>query len=453
MAAQAQQAKVLRIGIIQDGKIVQERLIKQGENVLVGESPKNTFVFPKTGLPKAEFPLFVAKGGQYHLAFTEGMKGKISSGGAVVGLDKLRADPSVSKQGGVWRLPLSEQDRGKVGIDNVTVLFQFVPPPPVQAVKPIERMDFRPKWFDEDDPAFFGFLALFSALATVFAVGIYLAPPPPELSFDDVNDRFTTLVLERTKEQKEKEQEQKEREKPDEDLNAERKQAKKKAEPTDEPKEQKAQKQAAKPKNKVDAARQREARKEALRRKMKIARIGTRGTSSSGTTTDAWEDGLVDDLSGLGSGDVAVDGDPSGTRGGSVSTEDIEVDDDLQTGKAGSSAGTEVPALDMSQYEVRQEQGDTFDVEGADDVESVVRKYSGQLQYCYERELRSNPGLGGRVEVRWNIANARVTSVDVISNSTGSGALGQCIASKIRRWRFDRETTGSVTWPFVFRKR
>ena len=57
MASQTQPAKVLRIGIIQDGKIVRERLIKPGESVKVGESARNTFVFPKTSLPRAEFPL------------------------------------------------------------------------------------------------------------------------------------------------------------------------------------------------------------------------------------------------------------------------------------------------------------------------------------------------------------------------------------------------------------
>lgn len=447
MAAQAQQAKVLRIGIIQDGKIVQERLIKQGETVHVGESPKNTFVFPKTALPRSEFPLFVAKGGAYHLHFTESMKGKISSGGAVVALDKLRGDPSVSKQAGVWRLPLTEQDRGKIGIDNVTVLFQYVPPPPVQAVRPIERMDFRPQMFDEDDPAFFVFLALFTALAVVFAVGIYLAPPPAELTFDQIDDRFTQLVIERKKDTEKKERKEREVE---EDLNPERKEAEKKP---DEVKEAKVEKKPSKPKNKVEAAQQREAQKAALRKKMKIAKIGTRGKSSGGTTVDAWEDGLISDLKGVKGSEIAVDGFEDGVRGGNITTEDIDVEGDVGVGDAGASTGGNVPSLDMSQYEMQTGSGDTVDVDGAENVESVVRKRSGQLQYCYEEQLRSDPSLGGRVEVQWNVANQRVTAVSVINNTTGNDALAQCIAKKIKRWRFDSETEGSVSWPFVFRKR
>lgn len=453
MAAQAQQAKVLRIGIIQDGKIVQERLIKQGENVNVGESPKNTFVFPKTALPRAAFPLFTHKNGSYILHFSEQMKGKISSGGAVVALDKLKADPSVSKQGDVWRLPLTENDRGKIAIDNVTILFQFVPPPPVQAVKSIERMDFRAPMLDEDDPAFFGFLALFTALATVFAVGIYLAPPPAELTFEEIDSRFADLVIERKKDKEKKDREKKEEEKKKEDeLNSEREE-KKKDKPKEDEAKAEAKKDKPKPKNKVEAAQLREQRKAALKKKMKIAAIGTRGQSASGATADAWEGDLVKDLSGLKGSDIAMDGDPDGTRGGTVTTEDIDVDGDVDVGDAGASSGSAVPDVDMSKFAVESETGDTLDIEGADNLESVVRKKEGQLSYCYEEQLRSDPSLSGRVEVQWNVSSQRVTSAAIVVNTTGNDALAGCIVRKIKRWRFPADVQGSTTWPFVFRKR
>ena len=135
MASQAknEKKKVLRIGVIQGGKLVQERLVPSGETVTIGESAKATFVFPKTGLPRAEYPLFVYRKGHYVLNFTEDMKGKISSAGAAVTLAKLRSDPAVANQGGSWRLALTDQDRGKIEIGDVKSLFQFVPPPPVQA--------------------------------------------------------------------------------------------------------------------------------------------------------------------------------------------------------------------------------------------------------------------------------------------------------------------------------
>jgi hypothetical protein len=177
MAAKATERKVLRIGIIQDGKILQERMIKANETVTVGEAAKNTFVFPKTSLKVAEFPLFKATRKGYELHFTDKMKGKISSGGAVVSISKLKNDPSVKRSGGAFILPLTPQDRGKVTIDSVTVLFQFVAPPPVQAVKSFQAMDFRPRLIEDDDPVFFGFLAIWSALGFVLLIWVWRVHP------------------------------------------------------------------------------------------------------------------------------------------------------------------------------------------------------------------------------------------------------------------------------------
>ena len=442
MAAHAQAAKVLRIGIIQDGKIVQERLIKSGESVRVGESSKNTFVFPKTSLNRSEFPLFVHKGGAYHLHFTGEMKGKISAGGAVVALEKLRTDPSVAKQGDVWRLPLTEQDRGKVGVDNVTVLFQFVPPPPVQAVKPIGGLDFRPRMFDEDDPAFYGFLALFTALGVVFSLFIWVAPPPPELTILEIEERFAHLVQE---EEKEKEVEVPDPEE-NQDQSAERKEKEKEKE------KDKTKAEPKKPKDKLQLAREREARKEALKNKIKIARIGTRGRSTGGTTSDAYEDGVLNDLDGIDGSGVTVEGTSDGLRKGDTDTEDAQIGD-LKANGASTTEGSSEPAVDMSNYKVQAESGDMADVEGAENVESVVQKRSGQLNYCYEEQLRADPGLSGRIEVQWVVGNKRVTSISVLSNTTGNDALAECITKKVKRWRFGEEVQGAVSWPFVFRKK
>jgi hypothetical protein len=434
MASQAHPAKVLRIGIIQDGKIVQERLIKAGETVNVGESAKNTFVFPKTSLPRAEFPLFVAKGGAYHLNFTKGMKGKISSGGAVVGLDKLRKDPSVARQGDVWRLPLTEQDRGKIALDNITVLFQYVPPPPVQAIKPMEGMDFRPKWVDEDDPAFFGFLALWAALAVIFAVFVWLAPRPPAMTFADIEDRFANLIVQ------EKPDKVEEIDKPIEDEEPDRtEEDKTKAKAVDE-----------KPKTKVQKIKDREDRKEALKSKIKIARIGTRGKSSGGTTSDAYESGVLNELDSV-DGGVVVDG-PGGPKSGDVDSSDASIEG-LKTGDAGDGTIGAGPQIDLSQYTMDKGSGDVAEVEGAESVEKVVSKRASQLQYCYEEQLRADTDLSGRVEVYWNIAGGRITAVNVEVNTTGNDSLANCIVKKVKRWRFDADVNGPVTCPFVFRKK
>jgi hypothetical protein len=90
-------------------------------------------------------------------------------------------------------------------------------------------------------------------------------------------------------------------------------------------------------------------------------------------------------------------------------------------------------------------------VEGdADAVRKVVRKYTGQIKYCYERRLKENPSLEGRVEVQWTITDGRVTSASLFANTTGDDELGACIISKIKKWRFPADQVeGEVIYPFV----
>ena len=192
---QTQQQKVLRIGVVQDGKIVQERLIKAGEEVTVGESTKNLFVFPPTSLPK-RFQLFQPKkGGGYILHFTDGMEGKISYKNAIVPLEQLKQRGDAVRKGTDFVLPLSEGNRGKVSVDGVTILFQFVPPPP-EPMRAGAKMDFRPKLIEEDDPVFFGFLGLFTALATVLMIYVYNAEPVERVAIEEIPDRFTEIIME-----------------------------------------------------------------------------------------------------------------------------------------------------------------------------------------------------------------------------------------------------------------
>src|ERR1044071_9041713 len=72
---QATGPKVLRIGLVQGGKVIEERVIKQRTHVTVGPSEKSTFVLPTKSLPPT-FKLFELVGGEYVLNFLDGMTGK-----------------------------------------------------------------------------------------------------------------------------------------------------------------------------------------------------------------------------------------------------------------------------------------------------------------------------------------------------------------------------------------
>ena len=443
MASQARPAKVLRIGIIQDGKIVQERLIKAGENVSVGESAKNTFVFPKTHLTAAEFVLFKASGNGYVLQFTEEMKGKISSGGAVVALQKLATDTSVSRKDGVLQLPLTQQDRGKISVDSVTVLFQFVAPPPVQAVKPMQQMDFRPRLLEDDDPVFLGFLAIWSALAVVLVIWVWNTEPKP-YTLEDLPDRFVRLVAPKKVEPVEVEVEV--------DPNAEgqavekAKEAGKSAGDTDK-----------EPSDVAKARKEQKAREDVVgKSKLLLKLIGTTGESGS-SAADLWSDedkglGSLDEALAE-SGGVALSAKDAGTRGaGHGGSEGAATVDDLAGVGGGEGGAVEGPKAVVVKGSTAAGTGSVDPISGdAGAVKSTIQKNAGQLNYCYEKRLKALPTLAGRVELSWSVAGGRVTGTPLIElNTTGDAELADCIQKKIVRWVFPADFEGEASNSFIF---
>jgi hypothetical protein len=122
--------KVLRIGVVQAGRVSEERIIKQRTHVTVGPSEKNMFVVSTTNLP-ATFRLFELVGNDYHLNFLDGMSGRIALPTGISDLSVLKGQARRNSQG-AYQTRLTDDSRGKVVIGDTTFLFQFVAPPPVQ---------------------------------------------------------------------------------------------------------------------------------------------------------------------------------------------------------------------------------------------------------------------------------------------------------------------------------
>lgn len=130
---QASGPKVLRIGLVQSGKVIEERVIKQRAHVTIGPSEKSMFVIPSKSIP-ANFRLFELVGNEYQLTFLDGMSGRVALKTGVSDLQALKSNAKRTQLGSVqaYQVPLTEDARGKVVIGETTFLFQFVAPPPVQ---------------------------------------------------------------------------------------------------------------------------------------------------------------------------------------------------------------------------------------------------------------------------------------------------------------------------------
>lgn len=432
--------KVLKTLVIKDGKVVEERVIKLGADVTVGSSPKCTFVLTDASVPTEEFVLFAWTESGYRLRVTEGMNGKVAIGGAKGTLKKLRKDQAEHRTGAVWSFPLGEEDKGSVDIGDGAVWFKFEaapePPPPQQTVVPLEQVDYRPRLMDDDDPMFVGWLSIWSAMASVLVVWVW-STEPVELTLEELPDRYTRLVIQ---------EEPKEVQQPDAPPDPSQP-----AQPTQATETQKTKREET-PEER--AQRQDAARKEVLQQSKLLARlIGTTGDNSRGAVENLWGDdrGLGDIDGALGEvAGITTEGGEGLRAGEGTGGERADIGElgGVESGNAAVGIGPRVEAKPT----VSAEDGSlSEDIGDKASAKATVKKNFGQLRYCYERFLRTNASLEGRVEVGWTVFEGKVEGVYVVSNSTGSDELAECIVKSIERWTFDPSVQGDMSWPFVFR--
>jgi len=136
MAMQAVQVKssgpkVLRLGLIQGGKIIEEKIIRTRETVTIGTSERNHFVITAPKMPP-RFEIFQLVGSDYILNFTDDMTGRVGLPAGVQDLAQLRSSGAARQAGTHHQVKLNDNSRGKIVVGDTTILFQFVSPPPVQ---------------------------------------------------------------------------------------------------------------------------------------------------------------------------------------------------------------------------------------------------------------------------------------------------------------------------------
>lgn len=86
-------------------------------------------------------------------------------------------------------------------------------------------------------------------------------------------------------------------------------------------------------------------------------------------------------------------------------------------------------------------------------VSKEVRARMGAIKACYERALKRNPSLSGKIKVHWTITPAgTVSGVDIEEDTLGDSEVSGCIKGLVARWRFPAPSGGAVevSFPFVF---
>lgn len=435
--------KILRVGVIQGGKIIEERLLKNREAVTVGQDAKNTFVVPGSTLP-ASFPVFEFKKDVYSLVFTEEMAGRVRLGTADLDFADLRSQGMAKKRGGVYVLTLNDSAKGKVVLGEVTLLFQFVKPPP-EPVKTELPPAVKGSLWQSVDHLFFVILA--TSLFVHFSGATYIAcqprPAERELSLEELPDRFAKLITPQKLEPA----------KPQEVAAGSADEAKK-----EEKKPDSGGKKNDKKPTGGDPSQKRAAMEKAVASRGLLKILG----SSGGTGTGAFEDVLG---AGTGAGDIASAlagaggvgvatadsigaGGPKGAGTGAVAG----------IGDLGTSGGGNVNLGSKGDVRVSGRVQDAApEVDSADvDREALARYVKARktaIQNCYERELKRNPRLKGKILVRFAITRTgRANEIEIDENTLGNDAVASCIRTVVRTWvfPFKPESDVTVAYPFVF---
>lgn len=84
----------------------------------------------------------------------------------------------------------------------------------------------------------------------------------------------------------------------------------------------------------------------------------------------------------------------------------------------------------------------------------VIQGARGRIRSCYQAALRSDPNLGGRLEVALTLeANGSASGVHVVNSGALVDAVGECVVGVVRTFQVEhgpQDGPLSYTFPFVF---
>lgn len=443
--------KILRVGVIQNGRIVEERMVRTREAVTVGQKLTNMLVVASDAAP-ATITLFDVRGGKFFLQVTEKMTGRVSIRDGVTDLATLRAGPGAQRSGDTYSIELDERSRGKVMVGDATILFQFVSAPPLRALPQL------PSNMRGSFLSFIGnvtgltgpFLAIMVASLVLQGGGmaymVLLVPPPPRTgNLAQVPDRFVQIM--------------RPPEEPPEPVELEPSDTEPGEDPTevavaDEPE------QAAERAEVPEATRTADTiREEARTQVIQQSALGALYASADGvgpaldlvrSTSNLTAADVIQNQTARGAGGSGIVsstgvGTSSGAEGtvdrAQISNSGSEI---AQSATVGANTGAEAVEVRVNIRGLDPRTAGSGRLDDAN-LQSVLRQRNRDIQRCYERGLARDPNLAGRFMLEFTIGDdGRVTDARLAQNELGE-EVGTCIVGAVRRWRFDAPDGGTVT--------
>jgi hypothetical protein len=460
--------KVLRIGVMQGTRITEERIVRDRSAVTVGASERNTFTVAAGELPPS-LELFSIEDGRYSLHLTDAMEGQLATPGGIRTLAQLRRDPAAQRTSFGHRLALDESARGKIRLGAVTFLFQFVAAPPAMP-RPQLPAALRSHWVKNVDWTYNSCFSAFLVLAIASVAYVEYAYDPivdDELALDDarlVRLLATPPPVAEPEPEAATEPSTEASATPTPGATATPTPTAHRPAPTA---ADRAASRAADDARRAAAAnaaadRAVNAVSNAMNNSADFAALtGVNGSSHrsardalaegglmTGTDEDLRHAGGVTTASnqvGVHRGALAMAGPPGGRSLGETSAV-RSTGDQIGTGPEVVQARVIRFDADMGDVDERGGEGTV----NADSVARLIRGQLGGIRSCYERELRQNPALSGRLDVNFTLGTSgRITTAST-SGLSAAPRVGSCITGRLRGLVFPVPQGGSVDFSFPF---
>ncbi len=448
--------KVLRIGKVQGGRVIEERVIKQRTHVTIGSSHTNMFLAAGGTVPET-MRLFELVGNEYVLNLTDAMSGRVALPSGITDVAQARASGAAKRSGAFYQLKLTDDARGKVVVGDTTFLFQFVAPPPVQP-KPQLPLAVKGGLASQIDWTFtivaaFSFLLHFG-LAGAVNSDWFDAP------YDDEADALA--VIQAAKDRPTPPIEEKKEEAPDPNADKEKvDETKKGPEPAKASTKPAGGGGAPGPKGGGTGSGNLSAKQGAAlsneldQLEMKaLGSLGGTGPAQSSIMKPGQSaaDSSLDAVAAKGGGvDTSGTGLKTGTSGGGPIGPGQGGGNGLtKIGSTGGGGGGGGGGGDKSS-EVKAPTGDATSGPATGggnvkDVDSVIARNRWRFKACYNKALASDPTAGGTVKVLVKVGEGGEVVSASSASSTATPDLTNCIVNSFRAMKFSAPDGGSATF-------
>lgn len=430
--------KVLRLCLVNQGRVLEERVIKQRTTVTIGTSENATFTVANAAVGQS-FKLFELVGSEYVLNFTEAMSGRLALPSGITDLASVRGQ--AKRVGNVSQLRLTDEARGRIVIGPITFLFQFVAPPPVQP-KPQLPLAVRGGFSNTIDwtltiLAAMSFLVHFGLVGALYSD--WMDEPIPADSIAGLVDMVKNIpapVVE---------------EKPEEVITDQQ--------PTDTKNDTKT---AAKPSGGqagggtkgtggVSDSKAAALAQQASSVEMQLLAAFGGGSSVQGATNrgdippvDLGSAAASSAGVAPGSGDLKMGGGGGALQAGTGGKGGLAGVGGGTGGSAG--AGNAGGGRDVGGPKGDASIGGTTATVPVSNADRVIAGLRGRFRSCYQQGLASDPSMSGKVVMSTKIGpNGEVASVSPASNTGLSEGVVSCIARAIRNAQFDPPGGGGST--------